>query len=505
MNGQIIKNLITNIVAMVISLGINYLITPFITQRLGIAAYSYVSIITNIISFFTVITYTLNSMVGRFYTIECDKDDDEANVCISTALYCCLGIAAVLLPIIILSTVYLDKLLVIDVGLTNDVKFAFFASCITFLLSTVSSVMLTGTYAKNKLHINNYIQIIANSFKALVIFVLFYTLSAKIWFIGLGGIVQNIIAIALGYVCFKHYIPSLKFSIKKFRFSYAKKLLGAGAYNSIILLGNNLMTQIDMIVGNRYIHDSVALGKYAVILLFSNTIRQVSSTISSAFNPTTLRLYAQKKYDELVQCVNNAVNLCGVIIGLAVTVITILLIPFVTIWLKEDFGEFNILIPMMLLSLIPNLAIAQLNVLNQAVNKLKWPAVASIIAGVLNIILAILFVKIFNFGLYGLALASIISLSLRNIVFAPLYAAKITNQKWYTYYKPLLRSFMVSSVISIIGLQIIGGYDISNIIELVIIAITIIVVYSIFTYILSTREEKNKIKGVFMKYARKEN
>lgn len=505
MNRQITKNLITNIIAMVISLGINYLITPFITKKLGIAAYSYVSIITNIISFFTVITYTLNSMVGRFYTIEYRSDEHEANVCISTALYCCLGIAVVLLPIIILSTLFLDKLLVIDLGLVSDVKFAFFASCITFLLSTISSVMLTGTYAKNKLHINNYIHILANSIKAIVIFILFYACSAKIWFIGLGGIAQNVISITLGYICFKKYIPTLKFEIKNFKFSYAKKLLGAGMYNSIILLGNNLMTQVDMIVGNRYIKDATVLGKYAVILLFSNTIRQVSSTISSAFNPTTLNLYAQKKYDELVKCVNNAVNLCGTIIGLAVTGITILVIPFVSIWLKEDFSEFSFLIPFMLLSLVPNLAIAQLNVLNQAVNKLKLPAIASIIAGVLNIVLAVTFVRVFNFGLFGLALASVISLSLRNMVFAPIYAAKITNQRWFVYYKPLLRSFIVSAIVSIAGLAVTSRIDMSNLSTLVFAGIIIVVIYIAFTYTLLNKNEKHKIKDMIIKYAGKKN
>ena len=503
MDKQLSKNLITNIISMVISLGINYLITPYITKQLGIAAYSYVSIITNIISFFTVITYTLNSMVGRFYTIAYNENEENSNQYISTALYCCFGLAIILLPIIILMTLFLDKLIVIENYLTNDVKFAFFISSLTFLLSTISSVVATGTYAKNKLQISNYIGILANSAKAIIIFALFYIFSAKIWFIGLGGFTQNIIAIILGYISFKYYIPNVKFRIKYFRKDYAKQLLSAGVFNSVIMLGNNLMTQIDLIVGNRYIQDSELIGKYAVILLFSNTIRQISSAISSAFSPTTIKLYAQKKYDELIKYTNNSVSFCGTMLGLIIPIIATLLVPFVGIWLQEDFSSLKYLIVFMLIPLIPNLAITQLNVLNQAVNKLKIPAIASITAGVINIILALEFVNRFKLGIFGIALASVISFTLRNLIFIPLYAAYITKQKWYIYYKPLIKSFLISIIICIVSFVIQRYYVINSIIDLFIIGIILMLIYGTISYLTLNKNDKKAVKKFIKKYVNK--
>lgn len=496
MDKQLSKNLITNIIAMLISLGINYLITPYITNQLGIGAYSYVSIITNIISFFTVITYTLNSMVGRFYTIAYNEDEEKANKYISTALFCCFGIAVIMIPIIIIVTFLLDKIILIDDYLVNDVKFAFFVSSITFLLSTISSVMMTGTYAKNKLEINNYINIIANSLKAIVIFGLFYTFSAKIWFVSFGGFAQSIIAIILGYLCFKHFIPSVKFKPRYFRKKYAKELLSAGAFNSIILLGNNLMTQIDLLVGNRFVNNSELIGKYAVILLFSNTIRQISSAISSAFSPTTIRLYAKKMYIELVEYTNRVVEICGSILGWPVAIISALLVPFVSIWLGQDFSELRYLIIFMLISLIPNLAISQLNVLNQAVNKLKIPAIASIIAGIINLILAIVFVTILNLSVFGIAVASVISFTLRNLIFIPLYTAYITKQKWYTYYKPLIRPFIIALITCFTGLTIQRYYVIKGIIDLCILGIILSVEYMGIIYFTLNKKEKKQMVGV---------
>lgn len=495
MNKQIRKNMITNIIAMVISIGINYLITPYITNQLGIGAYSYVSIITNIISFFTVITYTLNSMVGRFYTISYNQNLDESNKYISTALFSCIGLFIILLPIIIVMTLFLDKIINIDTALSSDVKFAFFASSLTFLLSTVSSVMLTGTYARNKLEVNNYIQILANSLKAIMIFALFNVFSAKIWFIGISGIFQTSVSIILGYLMFKKYIPTVKFSIKLFKKQYAKELLSAGAFNSIILLGNNLMTQVDLLVGNRVILDADLLGQYSIILLFSNTIRQISSAISSAFSPTTIKLYAEKKYNELVEYTNNVVSICGIMLGLVVSLIAILFVPFTKIWLNQDFSSLKALEMFMLLSLVPNLAISQLNVLNQAVNKLKIPAIASIVAGVLNVCLALMFELCFNMGLFGLALASVISLTMRNLVFAPIYAAKITNQKVHVYYKPLIKSIILVLISCSIGELITRYYRINGIVDLFIVGIIMLVFYILLSYIMMSKEEKDKVRS----------
>ena len=158
-----------------------------------------------------------------------------------------------------------------------------------------------------------------------------------------------------------------------------------------------------------------------------------------------------------------------------------------------------------MLTLIPNLAISQLNVLYQALNKLKWPAIASIVAGVLNVILAVVFVKYLNFGLFGLALASVISLSLKNVVFTPLYSAKITNQKWYIFYKPLVRSFIISIIISAIGLYIQNYFAISNLGVLILAGITLVIIYSLTTYLFLSKDEKGKIKGIIKKYATKKN
>ena len=134
MNKNISKNLATNILAVFVAMLVNFIITPIVTNRLGLVAYSYVGIINNLISFFTVFTYTLNSMVGRFYTIYFQKGDNEqANAYISSALYTCFLFGIVLLLALSIFTSFLDRCIVIEPLFVKDVKLGFFCYCISFL------------------------------------------------------------------------------------------------------------------------------------------------------------------------------------------------------------------------------------------------------------------------------------------------------------------------------------------------------------------------------------
>lgn len=500
MNKRIGINVITNLIAMILSLLINFFLTPILTNRLGMGAYSYVGIITNVLSFFTVLTYTLNSMVGRFYTYTYNNDKNLSNKYISSALVTCLLLAAVLFPILSICSYKLDSFIKIDINLVNDVKFAFFLSSCTFLLGTISSVFFTGAYCKNRLDLSNIINIIANILRTLLIFLLFKLFDSHIWYIGFSTIIQNIICIILGYIIFKRLIPEVNFSLKLFDLKYARELLSAGLFNSVILLGQNLMTQIDLLVGNRYI-DSELIGKYAVILLFSNTLRSLASALSSAFSPTTVNAYSKGDLKYVVKNSSSAVDFCGTILGWPISIIASLGIYFLSFWLHKDFCEFKYMIILMMLPLNVNLSVSQLNVVNQAANKLKLPAISAIVCGIINFGLAILLTKII--GLWGILIASVIGYTLNNLIVLPFYTAKITNQNLFTYYNGLIRPFICTITTCFIGLVLVKYLDCKNITMFFAECVILTCIYFILIFVLINKEQKelifSKIKNLFKK------
>ena len=99
------------------------------------------------------------------------------------------------------------------------------------------------------------------------------------------------------------------------------------------------------------------------------------------------------------------------------------------------------LAPLMVIMLCPlviHVSAAPLLNINKAVNKVKWPGIVTLIGGGFNILLAILFVKYFNWGLYGVAVASLLVLTVKNTCYLPIYGAIVLDQPWYTFLKSAL-------------------------------------------------------------------
>lgn len=499
-NKDTAMNLITNIIAMITVMLLNFILTPIITDKLGLEVYSYVGIINNIISFFVVITYILNSMVGRFYTLSLKQSNTEANEYISTSLFTCLFIAAALLPIMVMCTLFLDKLIVIDTRYIEDVKLAFFCSCIVFVLSIINSVMTTGAYAQNKLYITNIYTIIIGIVRTTIVYLIFKFAIPHVWYIALGNIIQYIIVLIIAIIVFKKLIPSVSFSIKLFKIEKAKELLSAGTFNALIMMGNVLMTQIDLLVGNRFLNAAI-VGAYAVVLTFSSTMRSIGSAFSNAFSPTTLHVYAEKGVTGIRDYSNKVVSFLAVLIGWPAMGIACLGCAFVNIWLNRDLSDLYYVFVILMLPMGANLACTQLYVVQQAMNKLTIPAIASIVSGVINLLLAIYLVAYTNLGIIGIALASSISFSIRNFLFQPLYTSYITDQPWYIFFKGLLRPICAQIIVYFIWLYYGSMLQIKTLMNFIVASILLSIVYFAISFFTLSKDEKlfviNKGRGLF--------
>ena len=61
-------------------------------------------------------------------------------------------------------------------------------------------------------------------------------------------------------------------------------------------------------------------------------------------------------------------------------------------------------------------------------NRVKVPGLVTLLIGLLHLLLALLLAGVFGWGVYGLAAAGALSLSVRHLLFTPLYGAKILNR-----------------------------------------------------------------------------
>ena len=111
---QMSINVIASLISFAVTTGINFFLTPYLTQELGTEAYGFIGLANNFVQYATVVTSALNSMSGRFISLAYHRGDKEkASKLFSSVLVADLIIAAVMLVAAAFLTFFIDKILVI--------------------------------------------------------------------------------------------------------------------------------------------------------------------------------------------------------------------------------------------------------------------------------------------------------------------------------------------------------------------------------------------------------
>lgn len=122
-NRQLGINLVASIVTYVVQYAISLVLTPYIVKELGVAAYGFVGLSTQIISYSSLITIALNSMAGRFISIEYYKGNiEKSNKYFSSVFFGNLIIGAIIFVFSCILVIYLDLFINIPSELVSDVK-----------------------------------------------------------------------------------------------------------------------------------------------------------------------------------------------------------------------------------------------------------------------------------------------------------------------------------------------------------------------------------------------
>ena len=125
-NKKFIINLVSCIVSFIITIGINFLLTSYITEAVGVEAYGFVSLANNFVNYASIITLALNSMASRFISVSYHKKNiKEANQYFNSVLVANISLILILLIPSILIVVFLEKIVTISPNLILYVKIIF--------------------------------------------------------------------------------------------------------------------------------------------------------------------------------------------------------------------------------------------------------------------------------------------------------------------------------------------------------------------------------------------
>lgn len=452
---QMSINLFASIISFAVNVGINFFLTPYLVKSLGNEAYGFIGLANNFVQYANIITVALNSIAGRFISIEYHNGEiKKASKIFSSVLVADLFLAAVLLVASAGITMYIDTILNVPAQLVTSVKITFGITFITFIVSVITAIFTTAAFVKNRLDINSVRDIISNLFKVAIVVALFSFFPAKLYYLALASLASGLFLLVANITVKKKILPEVKINIKNFSLKLVKVLLMAGIWLSFSQLCNVLMTGLDLLICNLTL-GAALMGILSIAKTVPVCIGNLITTLGNVFTPHFTIRYAKNDIDGLVE----ETKFCGKIMNFIMVVPIAAFIAFgrqfYTLWQptksNDEIMMIQIISVLTCLTYLFSCSTQCHMMLFTVCNRLKLPVITNFAIGVGSVLIVLLLLGFGNMGdsgVYVIAGVSSVLLSVRSITFVPMYSAYILGRKKSTFMMPVLRGFIAFLVLA---------------------------------------------------------
>lgn len=490
---QLAINVGSNMVVMALNIIIGIWFTPYLIGVLGIAAFGIATLALSISNYMAIFDSALNNAIGRFLAIDLGKNDDrKASKTFNSALTLSLVTSALLLPVISLVAWLSATIFDVPANQERQTQLVFFMAMFSYLLFFIRGVFSSSTFARNRLELQNTI-LATNVLLRVILTVLFFGIAAvpSLVHVGLGQMISTLVSLVLAVAIMKYLIPQIKIDPRNFDRMQTSVLLGMSGWVFVNQLGSLLFLNIDQIIINRSL-GATTQGLYSSALQWSILLRSLARTFSTAIAPLMVFQFAAGNNKTLTNTSILSVKLLGLAMALPVGLISGLAIPLLRIWLGEGFDSLAQLLNLLVLPLSVNLAILPLFSLQVAYNRVKIPGIASLLFGVLNLVIALRWVSWGQYGL-GVAAASAIILTIKNGLFTPVYVARIQQLPWHTYFPSLLITVAASFIVMMTSRWAANNLNIESWVYLGLICGVITLLYGLLAFGLALKASERRI------------
>lgn len=497
-NKRMIINLASNIISLIVNVGISFFLTRYIVMQIGKEANGFINLANNFVNYATIVTVALNSVAGRFITIKIhQKDEEGANVYFNSVLVGNAIMSIILSLISVFIIVFLEKIIKIPIELVLDVKLTFAIVFITFILTLMTSIFNVATYVRNRLDLSSLRDIEGNFIKVISLLLLFYILEPKIFYVSVSVLFMRIFNSVKNYKYVKVLLPEVKFNIKKAKFTAIKEMISLGIWNSVNNLSNVLLSGLDLLIANIFI-GATEMGTMAIAKSIPNIFTTFLSTIAAVYSPRFTILFAEGKREELVHEIKLSMKTLGLIAAVPLIGFAVFGTEFYSLWLPTE--SFDTIKQIQILSLLEigprfiSMYVFTLYAINMITNKLKTPVIVTLVLSVISTGLVLILLNTTNWGVYAISGVSAVLLILRVIFFVPTYAAHSLKEKLNVFYKPMIKGMFSSLVLIVVFMLIRKFTTINSWLDLGLVAVFAgIVGYIINAFIILNKAERKII------------
>ncbi len=444
---QLPRNLAANIAYFLVNIVIGIALVPYFVSTLGVAAYGIIPLATSITGYVGIVVQSLNTAVSRFLAVDLQRGDfTAANRTFNTAFFGLTAVILLMVPISLVVAFNVPSIFNVPAGQESGAIFLFLGVFATFLIRSWSGNFTVQLFAFNRLDLQNIVNLVNLVVQTGLIVILFTILGPDLALIGGAYLIGAIVASMVSIVFARRICPYLQISIHSFDRARIRDLGGMGWWVMVDQMGTLFLFQIDLIVANMLFGETVS-GGYAIALQWNALLRSIAGMLAGVLVPTILSCYALKQIETLRNISRSSVKFMGLAMALPVGLICGFAPQLLDIWVGVEYTDLAPLMVLLTAHLTVNMSVLPLFSINTAHNRVRVPGMVTIVLGIINLILAITLPTVTGWGYYGIAVAGVVILTFRHVLFVPWYAAGILKYRMSTYIKAMAPGALATLVI----------------------------------------------------------
>jgi membrane protein EpsK len=499
--GRLSVNLAANLGHLGLSLVVGVWYVPFLVGHLGPTAYGLIPLASTLTSYMALLTLGLNVAVGRSLTIALEQEDHEqANRVFNTSLWGSLALCGALLIPAGVGLVFLDSIIRVPPGLENETRWLVAAIVGAFFLTELRTPFAISPYCRNRFDLDNLVATAEILTRVGLVAFLFYALSARVHHVGVAILCGTMVSAVGSFWLWRRLTPTLRIALRDFDWAVLKDLTRTGGWVVLSQLGAILYLGIDLLMANHLFGAELA-GKYAAVLALPMLIRTLGATIGIVFQPTATYYYARKDIDGLVIYVRRAIKCVGLMLALPIGLMCAFSEPLLRLWLGPAFAQWSPLLFLMAVHLCLNMGTNPLLGLQVTTDRMKMPGLVTLVIGVVNVGLALLLAGPMQWGLYGIAAAGAITMTLRHALFTPLHAAHVLGKPSTTFLRELIPIGLATAATILLGRAVASVWEMAGWAGLIAAGLGISVLYcaGVYGLVLAQEERQMMLRCVLRK------
>lgn len=456
---QAVRNMGSTIAVFVLNLGISYFLSPFIVKKLGVAAYGFLGLSNNIIGYTGLLTIALNSMAGRYVSLNYHAGNiEESNRYRTSTYFANLFMAVVLVVGLGVFTIFMEKIVNIPPQQVSDVKLLFVLLFINAAIGLATSLYGYATFIKNRLDLTNTRILVGTVIRTALTVIAFGFFPAELWYMGGIAIIISFYNIYTSYRFHRLLTPELKIRRRHYDFKCVKEMTMAGIWNLLTSLSSILSHGLDLLLSNVFI-SAYFMGVVSLSKSIPWLILGLFASLANTFHPEYMEFYAQKNMDKLKETLLRSIRILGLFTAIPCSILFSYGDIFYTLWLPagQDIGLIYRLTCITMTGIIVTLPTQALWYIFTMTNKVKQSSLNLIKFGIVNVTLIVIAMHFINSDLYKVYALVMIQASVmfvRFICWLPSYGAKVLGLPRFTLLRPTLLILLSTAILTMVSLTI---------------------------------------------------